>query len=493
MTSADAPAVVLGGGVAGLAAARFLARHAARVVVVERDVRPDGGSPEDAFTTWARDGVPQFRHSHAFLARLRVSLLAHLPDVLDLLREVGVREIGLRETAPPGLAVAPAPDDEDVVLLACRRATFEWALRARTRARAGIELREGVHVAGLVGSGRDGRRPRVTGVRLQDGSVLDAALVVDALGRRSPIRSWLAALGAPAPRERVHDSGVVYYTRFYRRRGGARAPRGPRGLVAVDLGWVKLALFPGDAGTFSITVGAPTRDATLRRLADPGRFERFLDAFADLAPWRGHAAPIHGRTTPVLVMGELKNRLRHFVDDDGPLAENLFVLGDAALVSNPIYGRGCTCALLAAELLDEALSRHPRDLVAAARHLHAQTEAHVRPFWDAAVASDRRMTRDRTATPTGALALLAATAEEAVGWFVERGLLPATRSDPHVFRGLLRVFHMLEPPERLMRDPELVVRAMPMLARGLVGAALPAPPFRRVPREVAVARLDAAS
>jgi glycine/D-amino acid oxidase-like deaminating enzyme len=127
------PAVVIGGGLAGLAAARLLARRHAPVVVLERDRRPNVVSPEEAFTAWERPGVPQFRHSHAFLARLRVVLLAHFPDVLDRLRASGVREFGLDEIAPPGVALAPRPDDEDVVLLACRRSTFEWAPAERRR------------------------------------------------------------------------------------------------------------------------------------------------------------------------------------------------------------------------------------------------------------------------------------------------------------------------------------------------------------------------
>ena len=164
---AKGPAVVIGGGIAGLAAARVLARHYARVVVLERDRRGPVASPEEAFTGWERPGVAQFRHSHAFLARLRLLLLAHFPDVLDRLRDVGAREIGLAEAAPPGLVVAPRADDEDVVLLACRRATFEWALRASVVDRPGIELREGARVAGLVGTASDGARPTVTGVRLE--------------------------------------------------------------------------------------------------------------------------------------------------------------------------------------------------------------------------------------------------------------------------------------------------------------------------------------
>jgi hypothetical protein len=47
---------------------------------------------------------------------------------------------------------------------------------------------------------------------------------------------------------------------------------------------------------------------------------------------------------------------------------------------------------------------------------------------------------------------------------------------------------MLEPPERLARDPELVLRSLPMLARVLVGQG-PDAPFAPVAREAALARM----
>ena len=54
-------AVVVGGSMAGLLAARALTGHFDRVTVVERDLLPDGAEP--------RKGVPQGRQIHALLAR----------------------------------------------------------------------------------------------------------------------------------------------------------------------------------------------------------------------------------------------------------------------------------------------------------------------------------------------------------------------------------------------------------------------------------------
>jgi len=484
------PAIVLGGGIAGLAAARFLSRHYPDVLVLERDVRAEVAQVEDAFRSWERGGVAQFRHSHAFLARVRLTLLAHMPEVLDRLRTVGVREIALADSKPPGMVLPPRPDDEDVVLLACRRSTFEWALRESVRTLPGIELREGVHVAGFTSTRGAGERPWITGVRLDDGTELAASIVVDALGRRSPSPAWLAAIGVTTPRERSFETGILYYTRFYRIHRHDLAPQGTTGLIAGDFKWVKIAVFPGDHDTFSITIGPPTEDKSLRRLAEPEQFERFVGAFPQIVPWRaaGVSEPIHGPETPVQLMGQLRNRLRHFVDDGGPVAPGLFVIGDAAYHTNPIYGRGCPTALAQAALLDEAIARHRDDPMAAARHLHQSSERELRPFWDAAVASDRRMLGNGPVDLTNPRALLAAIATQAFGWFIDHGVLPATRVDPVVFRGLLRVFHMLDAPEKLMADPTIVLRALPVLARVLGGAA-PPHVHQLVKREEALARL----
>jgi flavin-dependent dehydrogenase len=54
-------AIVVGGSMAGLLAARALADHFARVTILDRDTFPDAPAP--------RKGVPQARHVHALLLR----------------------------------------------------------------------------------------------------------------------------------------------------------------------------------------------------------------------------------------------------------------------------------------------------------------------------------------------------------------------------------------------------------------------------------------
>ena len=70
-------------------------------------------------------------------------------------------------------------------------------------------------------------------------------------------------------------------------------------------------------------------------------------------------------------------------------------------------------------------------------------------------------------------------------------VLPATRVDPVVFRSLLRIFHMLDTPESLLRDPLVVLRSLPVLARTL-GGDEPEDRFAKVTRDEALRHLRAA-
>src|SRR5438046_10287657 len=74
-------AVVVGGGMAGLVAARVLADHFDRVTVVERDRLPAG--PE------FRAGVPQSRHLHVLLVRGNQLLEGLFPGLTAALRDAG--------------------------------------------------------------------------------------------------------------------------------------------------------------------------------------------------------------------------------------------------------------------------------------------------------------------------------------------------------------------------------------------------------------------
>ncbi|HVH06981.1 MAG TPA: NAD-binding protein, partial [Myxococcota bacterium] len=122
--------IVVGGSVAGLGAALAFSNDGHRVTVLERDATPMPDSHLEAFDRWDRKGSPQVRHSHAFLARLYCLIRDHAPDLLEKLIACGAEPLRFEEFARRLNPDVPLePGDEDIVLLACRRITFEYVLR----------------------------------------------------------------------------------------------------------------------------------------------------------------------------------------------------------------------------------------------------------------------------------------------------------------------------------------------------------------------------
>jgi len=464
--------IVVGGGIAGLGTALACARDGHEVVVLERDDTPMPPDADAAFE-WRRRGAPQVRHSHAFLARLRNLLRDRAPDVLDALVAAGATEIPFTENLPETLTDrGPRPGDEELVALACRRTTFEWVLRRLVLAEPLVEIRHGVAAASL-----DARRasvPRITGV---DG--VDAGLVVDARGPRSSSDEWLAAAGAPPVREELHESGIVYFSRFYRVRDGFEEPEyvGP---TAADLGYLKFAIFLGDNRTFSITYAVESDDDQFRyALADPVAFETVARSIVATAPWRveGASDPI----TDVHVMAGLRNRYRPLVDADGdPLVHGFVAAGDAAVCTNPLYGRGCSLGVVHTFGLADALHANDHDLDAFAREFAAFTERELVPWYRSAVVQDAQARALHEELP----------AEDPRSFMqavFREGLLPALRTSPVVFRAFLRWFNLLAMPDALMADPEIVAE---VLAAYEDRANRPGPPVLGPDREAMVRLLS---
>lgn len=459
MTDDPQDIAVVGGGMAGLLTTLLLARDGHRVTVYERDDTDMPGSADEAFDGWDRRGAPHARQSHALLARLRRTLRHRAPDVLDALLAEGATELSVERLLPPDIADRePRPGDDDLVLLCCRRLTIEWVLRRTVAAEPSVTWRSGVGVAGLVAGepGADGV-PSVRGLRLDDGTTVDADLVVVGGGRNSPVIEWIAGLGGDVqPVEEQSEAGIVYLSRFYRLREGQELPLLTKDGAGGDLGYLAFAGFYGDNRVFSITFGVPTGDRELMALMrEPAAWEACIRALVPLGPWtaEGLADPITG----VESMARLRNRIRRFVVDGRPVATGVVVLGDAGLATNPWYGKGCSLAGMGAEALSAALAEHGRDRHALALAIDAAVRTEMEPHYALALRQDADRIKLHEAMHAGTEpdAMALATKD-----FILHGLIPATRTDPDVFRAFFRSFNMLDAPDALMGDAKVIGAAM---------------------------------
>ena len=448
-----ADVIVIGAGVAGLGTALALGRDGHRVTVLERDATPLPAGPQDAFW-WDRRGAPQVRHSHMFLARLRNELRDRYPDVREALLAAGATELTIAEMLPDGMDPTPFPGDEDLAMIACRRTTFEWVLRCKVLEQDQVSFRDGVIVDGVLVEGGQVVGVRTTaGPGVQGGGPrsdeIRADVVVAANGRRSEFPRWVREAGLGDIDEVTEDTGIVYWSRFYKMLDGAEEPK-QDGPIGGDLGYMKFAVFPGDNGTFSVTLATGNDDEVFRHLGKTELFDAVADRLVPTAPWVDPA--VSEPITPVHPMAKLLNRVRHVVVDGVPIAPGLHAVGDAAVCTNPLYGRGCSLGMVHATLLAQAMRAHPDDVIAQGLMLHESTERELMPWYKASVDADARNRRISHGE--------ASTEDEFTGSLLRDGFMPASRTDPVVFRKFIRGFNLLDAPEDLLKDPELLSRVM---------------------------------
>jgi 2-polyprenyl-6-methoxyphenol hydroxylase-like FAD-dependent oxidoreductase len=457
--------LIAGGSIAGLASALALSELGYEVEILERDPKPPPPTVDQAHAAWPRPTVPQAVHSHAF-ASLGVNLLLErAPDVYAALVAAGAGEIRLAERMPPTIRDrSRQPGDEELRMLACRRSTFELVLRREVLRQPRVSIFPGrtVRAVELAAHGR----PRVVGVRTDDGRLRSGELVIDATGRRSAAVRWLADAGVPVANGQVESCDITYYTRFYRQL--ADKPPGPlnRGFGAGGL-WdhYTAVLFLCDNQTFSISIGVLPEDTHMKALRGESAFAAALQATPLLAPWvaPGAAEPI----SPVYAMGGLDNSLRPATG--ATLVPGFVQIGDAVCTTNPAYGRGVSLALAHAYRVADLLTAHPDVDDEQAAEVARETDRLFRPWFDEAVQHDLGRARLWRATLRGE-SLPRPPAD--VVTFGTAVLAAAV--DPVVWRRLVRVMMSLDPPATVYADEETRARVQDALAAG-PGPQLPAP------------------
>lgn len=439
--------LVLGGGVCGLAAGIMLARDGHEVTLLERDPAPVPETLEEAWEEWDRGGVSQFRLAHFLHARASDVIAREFPDIREAMIAAEAAVVDNIARLPDEITGPRRPVDDRLVTLTARRTTIEQIFGATADAEPQLEVRRGVAVDGLLtGPSAGGAVPHVAGVRLAGGEELRADLVVDAMGRRSPLPKWLEALGCAPVAEEAEDSGFIYYGRFFRAADGGSVPQ-PIGSMLAPIGSFSVLTLPSDQRTWSVTLFVSAGDQPLKALRNVEAWTALVDACPLHAHWLD-GEPI----TDVMAMGGVLDRHRRFFTDDGPVATGVAAVADAWACTNPSLGRGISLGLWHAARLRDVVREELDDPLEFADAWDHMTEREFAPWYRSTVATDRARLAEIEALRNGLEPPGPADFESGL----EAALFRTLAYDPELLRAGLEMTGCLALPQEVFARPGVV-------------------------------------
>jgi 2-polyprenyl-6-methoxyphenol hydroxylase-like FAD-dependent oxidoreductase len=338
-------AIVIGAGIAGLAAARALSDSFAQVVILERDKLTRDAAP--------RAGVPQGKQPHALLAGGVRALADQFPRFVEQLVKSGAVAYDYTMARIEMGGFDPLPQRNlGIPIYSASRPLIEYVIRQEIEQIHNITLQEQSRVEALTLSDSgaiNGARYSAPGGAVHAAS---ADLIVDASGRGVPTFKLLDAIGCARPESSSIGINIDYSTAIFAKPKDApsdwlllatfaNAPQERRGGI----------IMPIEGNQWMVTLSArhpqsppPSTDAEFLAFAQSLRTRSLLDAMQNAE-----------RITPI-ARHRFTGSVRVHWERLGTLPRGLLLLGDAACHFNPLFGQGMSAAAQQARVLRQLLN-----------------------------------------------------------------------------------------------------------------------------------------
>jgi len=442
-------AVVIGGSMAGIAAAKVLSESFERVIVLEKDGphRPREGRP----------GAAQGWHLHHLLTAGQIELERIFPGIVDDMVREGAFKVDMAAQYRIRLGGTwKKPGTSDIQIVCAGRPLLEWCVRRRLDDEPRIDFRYESEVADLV---YDRGANTVVGVAVERDSggldVVPAEFVVDASGKNTNVPEFLDRIGVGAP-EVEQDIINCFYSTMHHRVPPERQWQ--------DKVMVICYAYRPYEDTYAAQYYTDSSRTTLStslvayNCYSPPRTAREFREFADLMPspvvgenidGLEPASPIYNFRYPNML------RLRYEKKRNLPCA--MVAVGDAYTSADPVSGLGMTLALKEVRELQLMLAKYGAGHPDLPRRYYRKISRMANTAWFVIREQNLRFDWIKDVDKKRPFYFRALT------WYMDR-VTELVHDDLDTYREFLAVVHLVKPPSALMR-PKVAGRVIGKWAR----------------------------
>lgn len=443
-------AIVVGGSISGLLAAKVLARKFDEVLVLEADLLPK--YPEN------RKGVPQSPQPHILFSKGYRIIENLLPGIGNDLIQAGAipvdwaKEFSLY-SGDYGWN-ATSKEFSNLVSYTCSRTLLELCIRNKIKYDDKIRI---IELNKVVGLEYNSVINKIFGVKVKKIKTkviesIKSDLVIDASGRGSKLFRWLDDLGIDIPNETIVNPLLGYATcRF-------QVPEGH------DLKW-KVMLISHSPPSYN-RLGYVARIEHNEIIATLGGYGRDYPS-ADISDFYEYASALPSpeffdvinlckQISPVYLYRHTVNVMRHY--ERILMPHGLVVIGDSYCSLNPAYGQGITSSALGVNELNKWLDLYSSQsrINISPNIFQKQLEKSVLPQWNLCVNQDLGFESTFCSDPI----LLKKTRKSSkfplnIIYKYVNALLSGSTKDPRLNYVLVEVSHLVKPLSAFFR-PKIV-------------------------------------
>ncbi len=439
-------AVVIGGSIAGIAAAKACSETFERVIVLEKDDphrRREG-----------RPGAAQGWHLHHLLTAGQIELERLFPGIVDDMVREGAFKVDMAAQYRIRLGGSwKKPGTSDIEIVCAGRPLLEWCVRRRLDDEPRIDFRYESEVTDLV---FDRANNSVIGVAVGDGTdVIPAEFVVDASGKNTRVPEFLDRIGIGAP-EAEQDIINCFYSTMYHR-------------VPPERQWQdKVMVICYAYRPFEDTYAAQYYTDSSRTLLStslvayncysPPRTAKEFREFADLMP-----SPVIGENIDGLEAASpiynfrYPNMLRLHYEKKHKLPRALVAVGDAYTSADPVSGLGMSLALKEVREMQLLLGKYGPGHQDLPRRYYRTIAKMADTAWFVIREQNLRFNWLKDVDKKRPFYFGVLT------WYMDR-LLELVHDDLDAYRQFLAVVHLVDPPLALMK-PGIASRVIGKWAR----------------------------